>query len=118
MQGSTMAVSSMWPPSMAVPASEFFMVSNASARIWIFPSWLPEDMDFSLLAPDDKFDFTKYFQPIIDEFAIVGREVEIKKKDTKSFRKWQQNSVVSFFYIWVLLPKIMINCFIIKLNWG
>ena len=28
-----------------------------------------EDMDFSLLAPDDKFDFTKYFQPIIDEFA-------------------------------------------------
>lgn len=26
-----------------------------------------EDMDFSLLTPDDKFDFTKYFQPIIDE---------------------------------------------------
>ena len=44
-----------------------------------------EDMDFSLLAPDDKFDFTKYFQPIIDEFAIVGREVEIKKKDKKGF---------------------------------
>ena len=46
-----------------------------------------EDMDFSLLAPDDKFDFTKYFQPIIDEFAIVGREVEITKKDKKSFGK-------------------------------
>lgn len=46
-----------------------------------------EDMDFSLLAPDDKFDFTKYFQPIIDEFAIVGREVEIKKKDKKNFGK-------------------------------
>ena len=46
-----------------------------------------EDMDFSLLAPDDKFDFTKYFQPIIDEFAIVGREVEIKKKDKKGFGK-------------------------------
>ena len=44
-----------------------------------------EDMDFSLLAPDDKFDFTKYFQPIIDEFAIVGRDVEIKKKDKKNF---------------------------------
>ena len=42
---------------------------------------LSEDMDFSLLAPNDNFDFTKYFQPIIDEFAIVGREVEIKKKD-------------------------------------
>ena len=46
-----------------------------------------EDMDFSLLVPDDKFDFTKYFQPIIDEFAIVGREVEIKKKDKKGFGK-------------------------------
>ena len=46
-----------------------------------------EDMDFSLLAPNDKFDFTKYFQPIIDEFAIVGREVEIKKKDKKGFGK-------------------------------
>ena len=46
-----------------------------------------EDMDFSLMAPDDKFDFTKYFQPIIDEFAIVGREVEIKKKDKKGFGK-------------------------------
>ena len=46
-----------------------------------------EDMDFSLLTPDDKFDFMKYFQPIIDEFAIVGREVEIKKKDKKGFGK-------------------------------
>lgn len=46
-----------------------------------------EDMDFSLLAPDEKFDFTKYFQPIIDEFAIVGREVEIRKKDKKGFGK-------------------------------
>ena len=46
-----------------------------------------EDMDFSLLTPNDKFDFTKYFQPIIDEFAIVGREVEIKKKDKKRFGK-------------------------------
>ena len=34
-----------------------------------------------------RFDFTKYFQPIIDEFAIVGREVEIKKKDKKGFGK-------------------------------
>lgn len=32
-------------------------------------------------------DFTKYFPAIIDEFAIVGREVEIKKKDKKSFGK-------------------------------
>lgn len=46
-----------------------------------------EDMDFSLLAPCDNFDFMQYFQPIIDEFAIVGRSVEIKKKDKKSFGK-------------------------------
>lgn len=46
-----------------------------------------EDMDFSLLAPNDKFDFTNYFQPIIDQFALVGRNVEIKKKDKKNFSK-------------------------------
>ena len=46
-----------------------------------------EDMDFSLLAPNDKFDFTNYFQPIIDQFAMVGRDVEIKKKDKKNFGK-------------------------------
>lgn len=46
-----------------------------------------EDMDFSLLAPNDKFDFTNYFQPIIDQFAMVGRNVEIKKKDKKNFSK-------------------------------
>lgn len=39
------------------------------------------------MAPEDKFDFAKYFQPIIDEFSIVGREVEIKKRDKKSFGK-------------------------------
>ena len=46
-----------------------------------------EDMDFSLLTQDANFDFSKYFQPIIDAFALVGREVEIKKKDKKSFGK-------------------------------
>ena len=46
-----------------------------------------EDMDFSLLAQDDNFDFTKYFPAIIDAFSMVGREVEIKKKDKKNFGK-------------------------------
>lgn len=46
-----------------------------------------EDMDFSLLAPSQDFDFTQYFQPIVDQFAMVGREVEIKKKDKKNFCK-------------------------------
>lgn len=46
-----------------------------------------EDMDFSLLAPNEHFDFTKYFQPIVDSFALVGRLVDIKKKDKKSLGK-------------------------------
>ena len=46
-----------------------------------------EDMDFSLLAQDKTFNFSKYFQPIVDAFALVGREVEIKKKDKKTFGK-------------------------------
>ena len=44
-----------------------------------------EDMDFSLLAPDNHFQFENYFQPIIDEFDSLGRKVEIKKKDKKMF---------------------------------
>jgi predicted nucleotidyltransferase component of viral defense system len=44
-----------------------------------------EDMDFSLLAKDDKFDFTKYVPAIVDIFAMVGRNVEIKKKDKRAF---------------------------------
>lgn len=43
-----------------------------------------EDMGYSLLAPNDKFDFTYFFQPIIDQFALVGRNIEIKKKDKKN----------------------------------
>ena len=44
-----------------------------------------EDMDFSLLTPDDGFVFENYFQPIIDEFDSLGRKVEIKKKDKRVF---------------------------------
>jgi predicted nucleotidyltransferase component of viral defense system len=44
-----------------------------------------EDMDFSLLSPDEDFKFENYFQPIIDEFDSLGRKVEIKKKDKKTF---------------------------------
>ncbi len=44
-----------------------------------------EDMDFSLLAPSERFDFTNYFQPIIDAFALVGRRIEIRRKEKKTF---------------------------------
>lgn len=46
-----------------------------------------EDMDFSLLETNDNFNFIQYFQPIIDEFAAIGRHVEIKKKDKRNFGK-------------------------------
>lgn len=46
-----------------------------------------ENMDFSLLSHGSGFDFTHYFQPIVDEFALVGREVDIQKKDKKGFGK-------------------------------
>lgn len=46
-----------------------------------------EDMDFSLLNRDPDFDFTRYFQPIKDEFALVGRTVEIQKKSKLTFGK-------------------------------
>lgn len=46
-----------------------------------------EDMDFSLLYPNENFDFSHYFQPIIDEFSAIGRIVDIKKKDKKNFGK-------------------------------
>lgn len=46
-----------------------------------------EDMDFTLLKEDSSFNFEQYFQSVIDQFALVGRKVEIKKKDKKSFGK-------------------------------
>lgn len=46
-----------------------------------------EDLDFSLLHQDEDFKFENYFQPIIEQFAIVGRVVDIKKKDKKHFGK-------------------------------
>ena len=46
-----------------------------------------EDMDFTLLKEDNSFHFEQFFQSIIDQFALVGRKVEIKKKEKKSFGK-------------------------------
>ncbi len=43
-----------------------------------------EDLDFSLLKADGDFDFERYFQPIKDAFALVGRDVDIKRKDKRN----------------------------------
>ena len=44
-----------------------------------------EDMDFTLLKADDTFNFENYFAPIVNQFALVGRTVDITKKDKKNF---------------------------------
>ena len=44
-----------------------------------------EDMDFSLTVPDENFHFEKFFPYIVDEFAYVGRKVEIHKKEKRTF---------------------------------
>ena len=39
-----------------------------------------EDMDFSLLAPDNDFRFEDYFPAVVEEFKLAGKDVEIKMK--------------------------------------
>ncbi len=39
-----------------------------------------EDMDFSLLQKDAGFNLENYFDPVIDEFKALGRDVVINKK--------------------------------------
>ena len=44
-----------------------------------------EDMDFSLVRKDDKFNIEDYFGPIIKVFESIGRKVVITKKDKRTF---------------------------------
>ncbi len=46
-----------------------------------------EDMDFSLLQKNPDFKLENYFQAIIDEARVVGREVTITRKEKKNFGK-------------------------------
>lgn len=46
-----------------------------------------EDMDFTLLRKDEAFTLEKYFPSIVDECRLLGREVEIAKKDKRDFSK-------------------------------
>lgn len=51
-----------------------------------------EDLDFSLLQPENDFSLENYFEAVIDEFKALGREVVISKKE-----KQQQSAVESAF---------------------
>lgn len=46
-----------------------------------------EDMDFSLLKKDENFSLEQYFPAIIDECRLLGRNVEITRKDKRTFGK-------------------------------
>jgi len=46
-----------------------------------------EDMDFSLIGKDDKFDLESYFPSIIEEFKAAGRDVVITRKEKKNETK-------------------------------
>lgn len=44
-----------------------------------------EYMDFSLVAKDEAFTLETYFPAIVEEFKLLDREVEIRKKDKQNF---------------------------------
>ncbi|MDH6303845.1 putative nucleotidyltransferase component of viral defense system [Parabacteroides sp. PF5-5] len=46
-----------------------------------------EDMDFSLIEKDEKFDLESYFPSIIEEFKAAGRDVVITRKEKKKETK-------------------------------
>jgi len=46
-----------------------------------------EDMDFSLLQPDEKFSLENYFGQIISEFKALGKEIIISKKEKTNTKK-------------------------------
>jgi predicted nucleotidyltransferase component of viral defense system len=46
-----------------------------------------EDMDFSLLKKDENVSLERYFPSIIDECRLLGRDVEITRKNKRTFGK-------------------------------
>lgn len=46
-----------------------------------------EDMDFSLLKKDENFSLERYLPAIIDECRLLGRDIEITRKDKRTFGK-------------------------------
>src|SRR5690554_5540512 len=51
-----------------------------------------EDLDFSLLKPDDHFSIEPYFKAILDEFKSLGLTVSIKEK-----KKTKESAIESAF---------------------
>jgi len=53
-------------------------------RIFYGMQRFSEDMDFSLLQPDENFRLENYFDTITSEFKAVGRDITIIKKEKKT----------------------------------
>jgi predicted nucleotidyltransferase component of viral defense system len=53
-------------------------------RIFYQVQRFSEDMDFSLLQPNEHFELEDYFEPMAAEFKALGREVVIHKKEKKN----------------------------------
>lgn len=54
---------------------------GTALRIFYGLDRFSEDLDFSLLEPDEGFELTKYFSALEAEFAANGFELEIQKKE-------------------------------------
>ena len=67
--------------------SEAAFYGDTCLRIFHGMNRYSEDMDFTLLHKDSNFSLEKYFPAIIDECRLLGREVEITKKDKRNFGK-------------------------------
>lgn len=67
--------------------SEAAFYGGTCLRIFHGMNRYSEDMDFTLLRKDSSFSLEKYFPAIIDECRLLGREVEITKKDKRNFGK-------------------------------
>ena len=61
-------------------------------RIFYGMERFSEDMDFSLLQTDESYNLENYFEPIINEFKALGRDVVINKK-----QKNKQTNIESAF---------------------
>lgn len=61
-----------------------------------------EDLDFSLLTKDEKFNIEDYFPAIITEFRNLGREVTITKKNKRNFGKVESAFLKDTTYVYHL----------------
>ena len=67
--------------------SEAAFYGGTCLRIFHGLNRYSEDMDFTLLHKDSHFSLENYFPSIIEECRLLGREVEITKKDKLNFGK-------------------------------